>query len=190
MNQILIRLDKEMGAKVAAHMKSKRWKGQAFGMAMLDAYFDDAPRAPEQPAVQSITITPPKKQKAAVPVEDIIAAYHTYCPDLPQTRKAGPTLIKQITARYNEDKDHQSGDWWRQYFTDISESDFLCGRASDFRASLIWLTKPANMEKVLGGQYINHQAAGVTRAPAQHSQVTQQNISNMTSWLEKKNAEE
>ena len=186
MNQILIRLDSEMGAKVAAHMKEKRWKGQAFGMAMLDAYFDDSARGPEQ----TITITPPKKQKAAVPIEDIVGLYHTYCPDLPQTRKAGATLIKQITARYNEDKEHQSADWWLQYFSDIAKSDFLCGRASDFRASLIWLTKPANMEKVLGGQYINHQAAGVTRAPQQHSQVTKQNISNMTSWLESKNAEE
>jgi uncharacterized protein YdaU (DUF1376 family) len=49
--------------------------------------------------------------------------------------------------------------WFDRYFTYVSESDFLMGRKSDFRANLAWLLNSANFEKVLSGYYHREDAA-------------------------------
>lgn len=181
MDRLFIRLaDRpDISEKLQAFMKARRWKGQAAGEYILEQFLlgDTGPQESEE-----IKITPPKREAVKAPIEDIIAIYHKYCPDLPQTRKAGDKLIKQIGARYKEDVERQSGDWWRRYFSQVADSDFLSGRKTDWKANLLWLTAPSNMEKVLCGQYDNHEH----QVSAQKfDKKTQQNIANLQAWVER-----
>lgn len=41
---------------------------------------------------------------------------------------------------------------WRRFYRSVRASEFLCG-ATGWKASLPWLLKPANLEKVAGGGY-------------------------------------
>jgi hypothetical protein len=65
-----------------------------------------------------------------------------------------------LRARWNEDRQRQTLEWWKEFFAGVATSDFLTGRvngskAEPFVASLNWLLKPMNMEKVLNGNYLN-----------------------------------
>lgn len=62
---------------------------------------------------------PAKPEPASnVPVDKIIALYHRVCPNLPQvTVPDDPALHSMIAERWNESKDHQSGnDFWKPFF--------------------------------------------------------------------------
>ena len=49
-------------------------------------------------------------------------------------------------------------------FKRANESDFLCGRKNDFKASIVWITNPANIDKVNNGNYDNKKDIKRTRA--------------------------
>lgn len=183
MDRLFIRLaDRpDISEKLQAFMKAKKWKGQTAGEYILEQFLLGGEVNGSETS-EGVKITPPKRDAAKAPIEDIVAIYHQYCPDLPQTRKAGDKLVKQINARYKEDMERQTGVWWRRYFSQVSESDFLSGRKTDWKANLLWLTAPSNMEKVLCGQYDNHQAQVESQ---RFDKKTQQNIANLQSWVEK-----
>lgn len=46
-------------------------------------------------------------------------------------------------------------DWFRRFFTFVSESDFLMARSGDFKCTLQWLLKAENFAKVVQGNYTN-----------------------------------
>ena len=92
------------------------------------------------------------------PHEKIIAAYHEILPQCPEVKKWGEASRKTLRARWREDKSRQSIEWWRDLFEFVAASDFLTGRVNGsgrdpFFASLGWLVKSANLEKVLNGHY-------------------------------------
>ena len=50
-------------------------------------------------------------------------------------------------------KENPTLEFWEKYFARIKSSDFLSGRASDWRANMDWALSPTNMDKVLDGNY-------------------------------------
>lgn len=53
-------------------------------------------------------------------------------------------------------RDHPDQGWWSALFTTVAASDFLCGRtARPFHATLEWVLRPHNLDKVLAGDYDN-----------------------------------
>lgn len=59
-------------------------------------------------------------------------------------------LIEQITDSYfHELKD------WEEYFQIYSDSDFLSGKKTAFKARFTWSLNPANIDKVLDGDFSN-----------------------------------
>lgn len=74
-----------------------------------------------------------------------------YCRGLSDNRK------KSIKARVGEDESKRTTlEWWGQYWSAVSESDFLCGRATTdrpWRASFDWLINQQNMLKIMEGKY-------------------------------------
>lgn len=64
----------------------------------------------------------------------------------------------QIRARHQEKQDKP--DFWDRYFGYVAKSAFLTGNTPEnFEATLDWLIKPANMQKVREGNYhkvLNH----------------------------------
>lgn len=100
----------------------------------------------------SVSATP----KADVPAEAILVAFRELLPSFPQPRKLDGDRRKKIIARWHEDPERQTLDWWRDYFGYVAKSDFLTGRDGKWQScNLDWLLEPKNMRKVTEGNYEN-----------------------------------
>ena len=58
--------------------------------------------------------------------------------------------LRSLRARI---KENPILEFWEKYFARIKSSDFLSGRASDWRATIDWVLSPTNMDKILDGNY-------------------------------------
>lgn len=92
------------------------------------------------------------------PHRDIVALYHEILPSACQVRDWTPARSIALRTRWREDAKRQNLDWWRRFFTYVSESDFLMGRTSSpgrkpFLLDIDWLLKSANFVKVREGKY-------------------------------------
>jgi hypothetical protein len=70
------------------------------------------------------------------------------------------TLIKTAIKIFPEYVDLQK---WKEYFIKVSESDFLTGKKSAFKADFEWLITPANMKKVLENKYTDIQKGDLNK---------------------------
>ena len=82
-------------------------------------------------------------------------------PGVKPVMKLGTMLKRRISSRLKEQREES---WWMEFFGRVQQSDFLCGRAREFSASLDWVLSPKNLEKIEMGNYDNRTAA--TRPPA------------------------
>lgn len=92
--------------------------------------------------------TPPKPERTDY--QGVLDAYHECCPSFPAVIKLTETRKRAIKARL---KDYGL-DEIKRVFSLAGQSDFLKG-SSGWQASFDWLMKPANMTKVLEGNYTN-----------------------------------
>ena len=92
--------------------------------------------------------TPPKPERTDY--QGVLDAYHECCPSFPAVIKLTETRKRAIKARL---KDYGL-DEIKRAFSLAGQSDFLKG-SSGWQASFDWLMKPANMTKVLEGNYAN-----------------------------------
>jgi len=98
---------------------------------------------------------PTRRAVPACPHGEIIALYHELLPTLRGVRVWQGRREKNLQARWREDPDRQSLDWWRRFFAYVAQSDFLMGRKTDFVADLAWLICPENFAKTIEGTYEN-----------------------------------
>jgi len=101
---------------------------------------------------------PPKADRSSCPHQKIIELYHDLLPASPAIRDWTPARAASLRARWAEDTKRQNLDYWRQLFTYVGKSDFLCGRTQGrdrrpFLASLEWICKPENFAKIREGRY-------------------------------------
>jgi hypothetical protein len=95
------------------------------------------------------------------PHDQIVALYHEELPELPQVRKWTAKRQEHLRARWREDEERQSLDWWRSYFQSVSASDFLMGRnGKGWKCDLEWLVKESNLVKVIEGRYAENGRRG------------------------------
>lgn len=99
-------------------------------------------------------------QADRVPYERIVDLYHEILPMLPRVAALTDKRKSHIRARWKSGE-LPDLDTWRAYFSDVSRSDFLCGRAQPapgrrvFFADIDWLTNQANLVKFQEGKYDN-----------------------------------
>ena len=99
--------------------------------------------------------TPPKT--ARTDYQAVLDAFHESCPSLPKVLKLSDSRKKAIKARLS---DFGLEDIKRA-FALTEQSDFLKGtNANGWQAGFDWLMKPANLTKVLEGNYENKHKAG------------------------------
>lgn len=91
---------------------------------------------------------PPKPERTDY--QGVLDAYHECCPGFPAVIKLTEARKRAIKARL---KDYGL-DEIKRAFSLAGQSDFLKG-SSGWQASFDWLMKPANMTKVLEGNYTN-----------------------------------
>lgn len=93
------------------------------------------------------------------PHQEIIDIYHEVLPMCPRVRQWTAARQAALRQRWRESKERQSLDWWRKFFAYVAKSKFLTGQTEGrngsppFVAGIEWLTKQANMTKVIEGQY-------------------------------------
>jgi hypothetical protein len=71
------------------------------------------------------------------------------------TKKRAGALAARIRERCRDGKPADSIGYWRKFFEQVAASDFLSGRAGDWRADLEWLITSGNFTKVIEGKYEN-----------------------------------
>ncbi len=103
------------------------------------------------------------REEDSTPYQAICDAYRTALPNLPQpTEPAKWTKARKsaVKARWDEASERQDLEWWKSLFAYVGKSAFLTGKTpQEFEASFDWLMKPANLIKVLEGNYhkvLNH----------------------------------
>lgn len=69
---------------------------------------------------------------------------------VPMVNSIRNSRLRSLKVRVKENPDIA---FWEDYFTRVKSSDFLSGRASDWRATIDWVLSPTNMDKVLDGNY-------------------------------------
>ena len=99
--------------------------------------------------------TPPKTDRTDY--QAVLDAFHASCPSLPKVLKLSDSRKKAIKARLND----FGLDDIKRAFALTEQSDFLKGtNANGWQAGFDWLMKPANLTKVLEGNYENKHKAG------------------------------
>ncbi len=99
--------------------------------------------------------TPPKT--ARTDYQAVLDAFHASCPSLPKVLKLSDSRKKAIKARLSDFGLEEI----KRAFTLTEQSDFLKGtNANGWQAGFDWLMKPANIMKVLEGNYENRASPG------------------------------
>jgi DNA-binding MarR family transcriptional regulator len=94
-----------------------------------------------------------KKKPDPIPYDAILEAYSKSLPNNPAIRKLPPKRKKAIKKLWEDDKKHQSVEWWERYFDYVSKQPFLTGHVTDFVANIDWLLKLDNFTKIIEGHY-------------------------------------
>lgn len=135
----------------------------------------------EHPDSSELALLPEQsktKEPPACPHKDIITLYHECLPGHPRVREWNEENQKRLRARWREEPERQSLDWWRNFFvSEVAASDFLTGRAKEFQATMEWMVRPRNFSKILNGQYRN-------RGPRTGSRLTDGNMRVAQEWAE------
>ena len=93
------------------------------------------------------------------PYNKILDLYHFLLAELPRVRKFTEERKKMLKARWNEKAKSERGlysntlEFWEAFFKYISQSDFLMGRKTDFRANFEWIITKKNFNKIIEGTY-------------------------------------
>ena len=87
----------------------------------------------------------------------VVVFYRQFCvpagmPNI-KLRKDGKPQSEAIRVAIMQAKKRSKDMVWYEYMKRASESPFLCGKVTGFRATLVWLIKPMNIAKVECGQY-------------------------------------
>ena len=107
---------------------------------------------------------PPADQAADLKYEAIVELWNSTVHGLPKVTQMPDSRRRTLSARW---KAHPDLSWWLNYFERIHASDFICGRTGNGAgkwASFDWVLKPANMAKILEGNYDNSQRFAVPKS--------------------------
>jgi len=98
--------------------------------------------------------------KQRIPESEILSAYHEHLPMLTAVRKMNDTRKRKLKARWCEDVERQTPEYWDKFFAYVAKSDFLTGRNGQWTAcDFEWLIEDSNHLKVIEGKYENREAA-------------------------------
>lgn len=89
--------------------------------------------------------------ESQIPVDELISIYNEECNALPKvvTYNKKQKRISQLKARWNEDKDRQSLDWWREFFKWCNTNESLNGSKFDWIADLEAITNQSKFTRLI-----------------------------------------
>ena len=96
------------------------------------------------------------KPKEDAPFQDILRLFAKHLGlSLPVPRKLNDSRKSILRARHDELKTLEA---WEEFYREISASDFLMGRKSEWKACFDWIHKRSNFTKIREGNYRNRAA--------------------------------
>ena len=115
--------------------------------------------SPSEPL--SVSVPESGRKRAAVPVSEIFDLYmeHAAPAGLVAHHGLNDSMRRGIKARWREkrkDGDLRSDtlEWWSSLMQYVAKLPHLCGdNDRGWRADLLWLTKPANLDKIVAQRY-------------------------------------
>ena len=110
--------------------------------------------------------------------QDVVDLYHKILPELPRILKLDAKRIADINARTKDLRDFSSN--WDAYFSSVRDCPLLLGEINSFQASLSWLIKASNFNKVCEGNYRKRQ--GFSRHTEATKLPSQANPAPLTPW--------
>lgn len=90
---------------------------------------------------------------------DISELWNQNCKNLPKVQKLNETRKKKIKKLWLS---NPSEEYWISLINKITESDFLSGRKTNWKANFDWFINETNQIKVLEGNYNNEQKRPAT----------------------------
>lgn len=106
------------------------------------------------------------ERRIPCPADRLLEVFHAECRSLPRLLKLNAARKTSLAARWrevDEDSKFQSAEdgieVFRAIFQKVERSDFLAGRAGDFRATFDWITGPKNFLKICEGNYDENRKA-------------------------------
>lgn len=101
---------------------------------------------------QVISILEAEIEALSPPNEDMLFIVEAYnITGLPQVTKLTQPRRAAMRQRW---KEHPNTEWWIAYFARVRRSPFLMGqKVVGWKATFDWLLKPANLQKVIEGNY-------------------------------------
>ena len=115
------------------------------------------------------------KNQLLLSEQKIVDLFHAHLPELPKVIKLTENRKRQINALSKKDLPNEPA--WIIFFEIISSSDFLMGRAGDWKCNFDWIIKPANALKISEGNYTNKITDN------RYSDVTKNNLKNISDWV-------
>ena len=119
----------------------------------------------ELPLGTTVPLSPsPAKTTGAIPVQAIVDLYNETCKPagMVGTRVLSDKVRSAIKARWREDKERQSLEWWRWYFGGCAGIPGFCGKNErKWRANLEFVTRASKMPEILNESY---QTFGMSKA--------------------------
>ncbi len=91
----------------------------------------------------------------STPYEEIATQFMGICVDLPRIKEVKDWTSQRKNSVKSLWKKHNSLSWFIDLFMRVHDSDFLSGRVNSFKAGFDWIFKPANLQKILEGNYDN-----------------------------------
>jgi len=114
----------------------------------------DSKNVSDSENTKDTNVSLPEQSSDRCPHNEIIKAWSEILPELRQPRVWDGQRMKDLATRWkSKDIDAASVDYWRDLFEYIRRSDFLMGRVNNFSASLDWVVKSANYNKIIEGKY-------------------------------------
>jgi len=99
------------------------------------------------------------KDSKPIPLTAIRDAYNSALPMLNGVRKISGEREKHLRARWNDEADRQTLEYWVEFFNYVAQSDFLTGRNGVWtKCDFDWLINETNHVKVAEGKYENREA--------------------------------
>jgi hypothetical protein len=103
--------------------------------------------------------------------EAMMGIFREECPALSPPSKVNPTRQQQCHARLGELK---TLDQWREVCQRVARSSFLTGQETRWKACFDWLLKPANLVKVIEGNYDDERDQPIPQGGSDHDDTARQ----------------
>lgn len=118
-----------------------------------------------------------ENQNIKVDYEAVVDLFHLICPDLPAVRLITKSRKSAINARVKEAKPDDVIEFFLSVFQSVTDSPFLTGKTTAWRASFDWIFNPSNFLKIIEGNYVSKTGTKSSTNNSQWGASGAQNIS-------------